>query len=82
MTIELSGARAFQEQLDALAKKFAQDYRNGDADACAMAYSEDGMRIEPGMPPFVRTHCNCGGNHFRHFERYGDISIRDSAVCR
>jgi uncharacterized protein (TIGR02246 family) len=43
----------FEEQLAALSDKFLRDYQRGDAYACAMAYTEDGIRIEAGSPPSI-----------------------------
>src|SRR5439155_604784 len=40
----------FEEQLAALSDKFLRDYQRGDTSACAMAYSEDGIRMEAGSP--------------------------------
>jgi ketosteroid isomerase-like protein len=41
----------FRNQLDTLTEKFTDDFRRGDAKACALAYAADAIRIEPGMPP-------------------------------
>ena len=43
----------FEQQLLALSDKFLRDYQRGDSGACAMVYTEDGIRIEPGSPPSI-----------------------------
>jgi len=43
----------FEEQLAALSDKFLRDYQRGDTSACAMAYSEDGIRMEAGSPTSI-----------------------------
>jgi uncharacterized protein (TIGR02246 family) len=43
----------FEEQLAALSDKFLRDYRRGDSNACAMAYTEDGIRMEAGSRPSI-----------------------------
>jgi ketosteroid isomerase-like protein len=42
-----------EEYLPSISDKFLQDYQRGDTNACAMAYAEDGIRMEPGSPPLI-----------------------------
>jgi len=42
-----------EESLPSISDKFLQDYQRGDTNACAMAYTEDGIRIEPGSPLLI-----------------------------
>jgi ketosteroid isomerase-like protein len=43
----------FEEQLTSLCDRFLRDYQRGDTSACAMAYTEDGIRMEAGSPPSI-----------------------------
>ena len=51
MTTKFVDTGTFRNQLEALTEQFIDDFRRGDAGACARAYAEDAIRIEPQMPP-------------------------------
>ena len=43
----------FEEQLAALSDTFQRDYQCGELNACALAYTEDAIRIEVGSSPSI-----------------------------